>query len=141
MNRIIKAKDYAFIGHLEYCNFLGKTIEDETRYYQELTQKLNNGNKNIEEMAKRMLPRKKELFNRLSRIESNIALYIYHLGKLKQFPNHLDESLSLNIIATEIANFKNYREAVAQERISLESTVYQLELLEKKPTTAKKKVK
>lgn len=139
INRIIQAKEHAFIGHSEYCGFLFKPMTEEIINYANLNKQLNTGNRNIEEMARKILPRKKELFDRLSRIESYIRKYNYHFSKLAQMPVPYKDlfSVSSKDISNELAEIKKYSNYLAQERNSLEATIKELEPYQKK-TQAKK---
>lgn len=136
LNRIIKVKEYAFVGHFEYCGYFFLPMYEEISYYSNLNRRLNTGNKNIEEMAGKILPRKKELFERLAKIEFYIKRYNYHVTKLTQVHNPFD-SFPIKDIPAEIAEIKRVNNYLVQERNSLTATIKELEPYQKKSTAKK----
>jgi hypothetical protein len=137
INRIIKAKEYAIIGHQEYCRFLFKPLYEDIQYYANLNRQLNNGNKSIQEMADKILPRKKELFSRLAKIETNIKIFRYHANKLTQIPESFKDHFSEKDLAQGLVSLKRYNDYLIHERASLESTIKELEPYQKKSTAKK----
>lgn len=137
INRIIKTKEYAIIGHQEYCRFLFKPLYEDISYYDKLNRQLNNGNKSIQEMANKILPRKKELFDRLAKIESNIKIFRYHANKLTQIPDSFKDHFSEKDLAAGLVSLKRYNDYLISERASLEATIKELEPYQKKSPAKK----
>jgi hypothetical protein len=88
-------------------------------------------------MADKILPRKKELFDRLSRIESNIKIFRYHATKLAQIPDAFKGQVSERDFSTGLANIKRYNDYLISERASLEATIKELEPYQRKKPTKK----
>ncbi|WP_262709172.1 transglutaminase domain-containing protein [Emticicia agri] len=138
LNRVIQNKELAYIAHYEYCSFFSQLLDEEIAKYLNINRQLNSGNKNIEEMARKLLPRKKELFDRLLRIESYVTKFNYHGQKLSevQYPSKFNSIIAGTIsYSKEETNRINH--FLVYERNSLKETIKELEPYQKK--TASKK--
>lgn len=128
LKRISKIKEVSYMADIEYIYIYLKPLYEEIVDYLELNQRVNLGNKNIYEMAKKVLPKKKELYNRLSRIENLNKKIYFHIQNIHKFSKELSDFLGT---AEILKNYNKSNKFLIEERQSLTSTIKQLESLPK----------
>lgn len=126
INRIISCKESAFVGHFEYVTFYSKKLEEESIAYSKLSEFLNNNNRNIYEMAKKFLPRKKELRAKIASLEENLNKMRYHINQMG------GRAIKTLDIQAEYQEIETFQEIISSEKQSLENTFKELEALPKR---------
>ena len=107
-NRIIKDNNYSYIGFNDLFNYYSKSFLEKANSYNDFNKQINLNNRNIQEMARKFLPHKKELFDRLNLIEiSFVKVKIYYKQLLATLPKNTNHRFTIpveEIEALEEAN-------------------------------------
>ena len=132
INRIAKDKNYSYIGFNELFNYHSSIFSEEANSYNDFNKRINLNNRNINEMAKKYLPHKKEIFDRLNLLEITFTKVKNYYKQLRlTYPKNRNHYFNLPVEEIE-KTFQQADEYLLEERKSIDATIRQLESLRKK---------